>query len=68
MSKKNPIKAFLETNSITQEAFARDLNCSLSRVAKLVAGQNKDIKVSLLLKIHQVTGISYEKLVAWLNS
>jgi len=61
----NPLKKYIKKNNLTQEQFARNLNCSLSMVAKLLAETNKDIRASMIYKIHKRTKIDYKTLIEW---
>lgn len=62
---RNPIQNYLKKNKLTQEQFARRIDCSLSMVTKLLAESNKDIRASMIYKIHRETKIEYKTLIEW---
>ena len=59
------LQKWLKDHQWTREKLARALDMSTVFTLNFVNGKNTDVRVSSLAKLHDITGIPYEELVAF---
>lgn len=63
----NLIKKYLNENNMTYKQFADLVGCISLTVSHITNDRHTNIRIKLLKKIHEVTGLSYEDLVKSLS-